>query len=320
MSKPLKTSDEFNENSTLNSSENVRQVDEEFLSAVIIASPNAIYVYDLTAHRFIYLNEQAEHLFGYSTGDAQTMTGESLRESIHPDDRRRLLRHFAGLRLSNNEDVCEIEFRLRHKNGEWRWLKSCDKVFRRAADKRVTQIAGYAEDITKRKNSQEELFRLAAIVESSGDAIFSNSFDGAILSWNKGAEHTFGYSAAEMVGRNFSLILPAEQYEQEQRIIEKINRSEPVEPFETILKKKDGADIPVLLTVSAIKNTGGEIIGISKIARNIGSYKQMAEALRQSEERYRAFIEQSSEGVWRFEINKPFSVELPVEEQIEQIY
>ncbi len=114
----------------------------------------------------------------------------------------------------------------------------------------------------------------AAIIESSDDAILSKDLDGVILSWNRGAERLFGYTAAEAVGRPITLIIPEERLDEEPVILDKIGRGEPIHHFETVRRRKDGALIDVSLTVSPIKDAKGRIVGASKIARDITELKK----------------------------------------------
>ena len=116
---------------------------------------------------------------------------------------------------------------------------------------------------------EEYVGHLAAIIESSGDAIISKSMDGTIKSWNKGSEKMFGYSAKEVIGENISLIIPPEYLDEEKKIIEKICNNETIDHFETVRTRKNGERFYVSLTVSPIKNQAGNIIGVSKIARDI---------------------------------------------------
>ncbi len=101
----------------------------------------------------------------------------------------------------------------------------------------------------------------AAIVEGSDDAILSKDLDGVILSWNRGAERLFGYSAGEAVGQPVTLIIPGERHHEEPAILDKIRRGESVRHFETVRQRKDGSHINISLTVSPIKDTRGHIIG-----------------------------------------------------------
>jgi PAS domain S-box-containing protein len=142
-------------------------------------------------------------------------------------------------------------------------------------------------DVTERKRAAEVQARLAAIVESSDDAIISKTLDGVIRSWNSGAERLFGYSHQEAVGQSITLIIPPERQGEEHVILERLCRGERVEHFETVRVSKDGRLLDISLTVSPIRDDAGRVIGASKIARDITDRKQAENALRQSEERYR---------------------------------
>ena len=119
--------------------------------------------------------------------------------------------------------------------------------------------------------------RLAAIVESSDDAIVSKDLNGFVASWNEAAERMFGYTAAEIVGRSIRLIIPADRQAEEDHVLAKIYNGERVEHFETMRRRKDGALIPISLTVSPIVDGSGVVVGASKIARNITERKQAEE-------------------------------------------
>ncbi|MGA7191718.1 MAG: PAS domain S-box protein [Candidatus Acidiferrales bacterium] len=139
--------------------------------------------------------------------------------------------------------------------------------------------------------------RLAAIVESSDDAIISKNLDGIITSWNKGAERVFGYTAAEAAGKHITLIIPPEHRDEEAMILERLRRGERIEHFETVRVRKDGSTLDVSLTISPVKDAVGLVIGASKVARDITQQRQAARALRESEERFRAIFETTPECV-----------------------
>ena len=124
---------------------------------------------------------------------------------------------------------------------------------------------------------QEANAWLAAIVESSDDAIVSKSLDGTILSWNASAERLFGYTAVEAKGRHITILIPDERVHEEDEIISRIRRGERVEHFETVRRRKDGSLLDLSLTISPVRNAEGIIIGASKIARDISELKRARE-------------------------------------------
>ncbi|HKO31401.1 MAG TPA: PAS domain S-box protein [Nitrospiraceae bacterium] len=141
----------------------------------------------------------------------------------------------------------------------------------------------FLSDITERKRAEEIRVQLAAIVESSEDAIISRSLEGIVTSWNRGAERTFGFTADEIIDKPIMLLIPDDRLDEESQILERITRGEHVTHFETVRRRKDGKDINVALTISAIKDGAGTIIGYSKIARDITDQKSLEAQLRQSQ-------------------------------------
>lgn len=117
--------------------------------------------------------------------------------------------------------------------------------------------------------------RLAAIVESSDDAIVSKTLDGVITSWNQGAERMFGWTAAEAVGRHITLIIPKDRYAEEDEVLARLRRGERIDHFETVRVRKDGTSIDISLTVSPLLNANGTVVGASKIARDISGQKEI---------------------------------------------
>jgi PAS domain S-box-containing protein len=120
---------------------------------------------------------------------------------------------------------------------------------------------------------------LAAIVESSDDAIVSKTLEGIIISWNKGAERIFGYTAAEMIGRPLNIIIPADRQHEETEILRRIRAGERVDHFETVRQRKDGTFIDISVTISPVRDASGRIIGASKIARDVTLQKYLQREL-----------------------------------------
>jgi PAS domain S-box-containing protein len=146
------------------------------------------------------------------------------------------------------------------------------------------------QDISDRKKADAASRRLAAIVESSDDAIISKNLDGIITSWNAGAERIFGYTSEEAIGQPVTLFIPPERRDEEPDILKRIRRGERIDHFETVRQRKDGTLIDVSLTVSPIKDDVDRVIGASKIARDIGRLKRTEDELRIADQRKNHFL------------------------------
>jgi PAS domain S-box-containing protein len=140
----------------------------------------------------------------------------------------------------------------------------------------------FTRDITDRKSAEEKAFRLAAIVEHSDEAIFSTNLDGVITSWNRGAERLYGYSFGEAIGKLVHIIVPEDLHEDEDRIFQRIRRGEAIENYETRRRRKDGCVFAVSLTISPVKDSQGNVIGVSKVARDITDKVRAKEQLEET--------------------------------------
>jgi PAS domain S-box-containing protein len=195
--------------------------------------------------------------------------------NVHPEDMARMPALFEA---ADRTGSIEFEYRYIHPTKGQRWF-FC-KGGRMAAERRMF---GIVMDITDRKLAEEVSTRLAAIVQSSDDAIISKDLNGVITSWNPAAERMFGYKAEEMIGRPIILIIPPELHSDEDMILGKIRRGEKIDHFETVRVTKTGEKLDVSITVSPLKDQSGRVVGAAKIARDVGQRKRAEEALRISE-------------------------------------
>jgi two-component system, cell cycle sensor histidine kinase and response regulator CckA len=150
----------------------------------------------------------------------------------------------------------------------------------------IDRIACVLRDITERKQAEQVRERLAAVVESSDDAIIGKSLDGTIFAWNPGAENLFGYTAAEALGKSIQILLPPERANEEFDFLARLRRGERLQHLETVRMQKDGKRMDVSVTISPIRDSSGTIVGVSKIARDITERKCAEEELRKAEERF----------------------------------
>jgi len=195
-------------------------------------------------------------------------------------------------------------FEVAHKFqdiGQKIMLLNARQIYRKDIDSKIILLA--IEDITERRLSEEKLL-LAAIVESSKDAIIGKSLDGIITSWNKGAEKIYGYTKSEIIGKSISVLIPPELPDEMIEILSKIKLGEGIENYETVRQRKDGQDIYVSITVSVVHDAEGRISGASTITRDITERKQLEKRLSDSEEQYRLLFETANDGIVLIEKNE----------------
>ncbi|QRM32069.1 PAS domain S-box protein [Microvirga sp. VF16] len=197
---------------------------------------------------------------------------------IHPDDRSRIA-DAVNQAIATGEKYIQ-DYRLLHRDGSIHWIEARGECLYDKAGKPI-RFPGAVVDITERKQAEEVERWLAAIIESSDDAIISKNLNGIITSWNRGAELLFGYQAEEVIGRPITILIPEDRLEEEPKILERLRRGERVHHFETVRQRKDGSPVEISLTISPVRNAQGEVVGASKIARDITERKR-AERLQQT--------------------------------------
>lgn len=173
--------------------------------------------------------------------------------------------------------------------------------------KQLTLVAQILSNALMRKRAHEAGFRHRAIVESSDDAIISKNLQGVIQSWNAGAERMFGYTESETLGQPITILIPEELYSEEVEILERLNRGEGIEHYETIRLVRDGKRLEVSLTISPVRDSAGKVVGVSTIARNITERKRAEQALRESEERFRLVANTAPVLIWMCGVERDYN-------------
>jgi PAS domain S-box-containing protein len=245
-------------------------VERDFSNEIIDTLPGVFYLFD-QQDKFLRWNKNLEEITGHSGDEIALMAPlEFIVEENRPAVERKIEEVFV-------HGEANIEAQLLTKNG-----LGVPYFFtgRRIVIDGKPHLIGNGVDVTERRRGEETAAYLAAIVESSDDAIISADLQGNIRSWNKGAERLYGYAAAEVIGKPVSMLLPPERWDEEMRILELIRRGDRIEHYETIRRRKDGADIDISLTVSPILNHAGDVIGASKTSRDI-TWRKRAEEERE---------------------------------------
>jgi PAS domain S-box-containing protein len=252
-------------------------IDPRFhLAAIVDFSDDPIITKDLSGIITSW-NQAATRVFGYQPDE---IIGRSILQIIPPElhhEQDEILRKLkAGERIEHYETV-----RV-GKSGEQIAVSVTISPIKDETG-RVIGGSKIARDISAQKKNDEIRFRLAAIVDSADDAIISKDLNGIVASWNQGAQRMFGYTADEMIGQPILRLIPDELHYEEEQILRTLRAGDRVDHYETTRRKKNGDPIEVSVTISPIRDENGQVIGASKIARDISDRKRMERLLIQSE-------------------------------------
>lgn len=226
-------------------------------------------------------NPAAERTFRVSRSD--TLGKDVIQTIMHPALRDRLRREFFAPIGSGDVDIIGNRLETRCSRADGSEFPAEVTITQIILEKQISYTV-YVRDITARRRAEEMVVRLAAIVESSQDAIIGKDLTCRITSWNMGAELMYGYSASEAVGQDISLLAPAGRSHEIRRIVEELKAGHPIKNFETVGMARNGKLIHVSLTASPVLDSDGTITGISTIARDITAEKLAEEALRKANE------------------------------------
>src|ERR1700719_3210584 len=264
---------------TLELQEEKLQRSEAYLAEAQRLTHTGSWAWRVAGRDALHLSEEWYRIYGFDPENGPPAF-EQLLERTHPEDRAK----WKGAidRAIDRKSDYEVEFRILLPDATTKYIHTVGHPVLNASGDLV-QFVGSSTDVTERKRAEQATRLLAAIVESSHDAIVSKSLNGVITSWNKGAERLFGYAAEEAVGQNITMIIPPERRQEERTIVEQLARGERVDYFETVRMRKDGSLLDVSLTISPMKDASGRVVGASKLARDITERKRSEEALHQAQ-------------------------------------
>ena len=245
----------------------------EWLRTTLASIGDAVITTDADG-RVTYMNAVAQTLTGWFQTDALGHPLSDVFQIVHEDTGEpvdnpaiRALQTGTIIRLANHTALLA-------RTGERHSIDDSAAPIRDEAGATIGAVLVF-RDVSERRRTDLARAHLAAIVESSDDAIVSKTLQSVVLSWNKGAERLFGYSASEAIGQSITMLIPTDRLSEEQQILERIIRGDRIEHFETVRVCKDGRHIDISLTISPIRDAGGAIIGASKVARDISHRKRL---------------------------------------------
>jgi PAS domain S-box-containing protein len=254
----------------------------------------AIWIVDVRTNKTLFVSPAFEEIWGRSREHFYADASDWI-STICADDLDRVKSRM----LAKIEHQFELTFRIVRNNGEQRWIRG--RMFPIIEDKEVQRVVCIAADITEHRTAAESLEKtqrlLASIVNSSHDAIVSQSIDGTVTSWNPAAARMFGFSAEEVMGKAENVLMPSDQAAETISMRERILQGQTIQDFKTERRHKDGSMIAVSITASPIRDESGEIVGVSTHAHNISDRKKLEDKLSAVSEQLRVVLETTNEFV-----------------------
>ena len=285
-----------------------QRLDRKLLEKVLAIAPSYIYVFDIAARRNVYGNQEARNYVGYSADELAAMGSELLSTLMHPADLARFDEHLARLDSAQDDDVLEFEYRMRHKDGSWRWFRSRDAVFDRSSAGRPASIVGVATEITERKNHEQALRRnedrhraliasekhLRRVLDSLFIFVGVLTPDGTLIEANKGPLEAAALSPEDVLGKvlwdTYWFNHSPEVQDQLRAAIDRANRGEPSR-YDVDVRMAGGVMMTIDFMLVPLRDEAGQIQFLISSAVDISERNQAEKALRKQNERLRLLWE-----------------------------
>lgn len=270
------------------------------------ATPDLLYVSELDGGRNVYANGQADRILGYDQEQLEAFGGNLNDRLVHPEDKERVLANWAGLASLGEGEVQEHEFRARHADGRYRWLRTRNVVLSRTEDGRPLRVLGVAQDVTEQKESQERLAYHAHLLENTHDAVIATDEHFIVKAWNRGAVQMYGWTVDEALDRPVREVIDTDLTDEQ--------RSEALGELvdsgrsrnELVTHRKDGTPVYIEGITAALRGDQGQVTGYLSINRDVGERRRAEEALEASHRRIENILESFSDAFfavdreWRF--------------------
>jgi PAS domain S-box-containing protein len=255
------------------------RVSEERYRRIVESTTDGIWIYDKELVTS-FVNARMASLLGYTV---EEVSGQPIFAFMHEASPAEAMARLSEARQGTGAHG-ELAYRRKDGTTLWASVRATPLV---DSSGRFEAMLEVVTDVSSERRADETRAHMAAIVESSEDAILSVRPDGGITTWNRGAETLYRYSASEMIGESVFLLVPSAALEEERRLLERVARGEAAGQYETRRSRKDGSVVEVTITLSPVRDARGNVIGVSHIARDLTRQKQTEAALRQTEEQFR---------------------------------
>lgn len=302
------------------------QQDPFFFQEITQGVPVVIGVYNILSGEYIYINDTVEKIMGYTKAEFMKGGIVGINSLVHPGDIRQVMeKNQMALAQANSQKhsqrkekiIAEFEYRMRHKNGTWIWVKTYGSVFKRTPTGEVELVLNVSFDISKRKDAEQRAResqrdkQISTMIKHMNDAFISHDEKGNYFFVNEKAAQMLGRKREEFEGQNVWKLYPE---------LKKSSMYPAVSEVIKTRKPKAHEYFSPVINRWLIANIYPTDEGVSIYFTDISKRKKAEDELKRSEERYRAFIKHSGEGIWLFELEKPVDVSLPAEKQIDTFY
>jgi PAS domain S-box-containing protein len=251
------------------------QTERSFLEQTLQQMPSGVVIAEAPSGKLLFANDEAARLFRHPLREADTYEGYVQYGGIHADGRPYQPEEYPVARSVLFGEVIKGEELIYRRGDGTETILSINAAPILDANGQRIAVAATFEDIQARKQAEQDRILLAQIVESSNDAIIGFTLEQKVMSWNAGAERIFGYTSAEVLGQDVAILIPIDRLNELTLALQTIRQDGAVNPYETQRQRKDGSLVDVAITVSPIKTTTGEVIGVSATVRDMTLRKQL---------------------------------------------